>query len=148
MMDSEEFERGRAVAKAELAAGFPAVAEPVTCHNDEESELSPAAKRKREQRERDAEAGVDELRVRIGPVEAAQLAEGLEFRASGGEPYTTTEYLLTLIRRDADLIKQQREVVAKKICTHCRKPMPRGCGGVWAGELPGALPQLERALWL
>lgn len=121
---------------------------PVTRHSDEESDLSPAAKRKREQRERDAEAGVDELRVRIGPVEAAQLAEGLEFRASGGEPYTATEYLLTLIRRDADLIQQQREVVANKICEHCRKPLPRGCGGVWAGELPCALPQLKWALAL
>lgn len=121
---------------------------PVTRHSDEEGGESPAAKRKREQRERDAAAGVDELRIRIGPVEAGQLAEGLEFRASGGEPYTATEYLLTLIRRDADLIKQQREVVANKICAHCRKPMPRGCGGVWAGELPCVLPQLERALWL
>lgn len=121
---------------------------PVTRHSDEENGESPAAKRKREQRERDAAAGVDELRIRIGPVEAGQLAEGLEFRASGGEPYTATEYLLTLIRRDADLIKQQREVVANKICAHCRKPMPRGCGGVWAGELPCVLPQLERALWL
>lgn len=121
---------------------------PVTCHNDEENDLSPEAQRKREQRERDKAAGVDELRVRIGPVEAAQLAEGLEFRASGGEPYTATEYLLTLIRRDHELLQQQREVVAKKICAHCRKPMPRGCGGVWAGELPCVLPQLERALWL
>jgi hypothetical protein len=121
---------------------------PVTCHSDEESDLSPEAKRKREQRERDDAAGVVELRVRIGPVEAAKLAEGLEFRAFGAEPYTATEYLLTLIRRDHELIQQQREVVEKKICAHCRKPMPRGCGGVWAGELPCALPQLERALWL
>lgn len=121
---------------------------PVTCHSDEESELSPAAKRKREQRERDSEAGVDELRVRIGAGDAAKLAEGLAFRAFGGEPYTATEYLLTLIRRDHELLRQQREVVEKKICAHCRKPMPRGCGGVWVGELPCALPQLERALWL
>lgn len=57
---------------------------PVTCHSDDENELSPEAKRKREQRERDDAAGVVELRVRIGPVEAAKLAEGLEFRAFGG----------------------------------------------------------------
>lgn len=120
----------------------------VTRHSAEEGELSAEAIRKREQRERDKVAGVDELRVRIGPVEAAQLAEGLEFRAFGDEPYTATEYVLTLIRRDAELIKQQREVVANKICEHCRKPLPRGCGGVWAGELPCALPQLKWALAL
>ena len=134
----------RIVACVELAeeAGL------VTRHSDGESELSAEAIRKREQRERDAAAGVVELRARIGPVEAAQLAEALIFRASGAEPYTATEYVLTLIRRDADLIKQQRGVVESKSCAHCRKPMPRGCGGVWAGELPCVLPQLERALWL
>lgn len=121
---------------------------PVTRHNDQESEKSPAAIRKAEQRARDAEVGVDELRVRIGPIEAAQLAEGQQFRASGGEPYTATEYVLTLIRRDHELLQQQRGVVDGKICEHCRKPMPRGCGGVWAGELPCLIPQLERALAL
>jgi len=120
----------------------------VTRHSAEESGESAAAQRKREQRERDAAAGVVELRARIGPIEAAQLAEALVFRASGAEPYTATEYVLTLIRRDADLIKQQRGVVESKSCAHCRKPLPRGCGGVWAGELPCVLPQLERALWL
>lgn len=120
----------------------------VTRHSAEESGESAAAQRKREQRERDAAAGVVELRARIGPTEAAQLAEALIFRASGAEPYTATEYILTLIRRDADLIKQQREVVETKTCAHCRKPMPRGCGGVWAGELPCALPQLKWALAL
>lgn len=143
-MEQMEGDAARIVACVELAED----AVLVTRHGDGESELSAEAIRKRDQRERDKAAGVDELRVRIGPVEAAQLAEGLEFRASGAEPYTATEYLLTLIRRDHDLIRQQREVVAKKICAHCRKPMPRGCGGVWAGELPCVLPQLERALWL
>jgi len=124
------------------------VAEEIGLVTRHAEDLSPEAQRKREQRERDDAAGVVELRARIGPGDAAKLAEGLEFRAFGGEPYTATEYLLTLIRRDHDLILQQREVVENKICAHCRKPMPRGCGGVWAGELPCALPQLERALWL
>ncbi|TMU77481.1 hypothetical protein FGA82_17820 [Pseudomonas fluorescens] len=119
----------------------------VTRHDDEEKAKTPA-ERKRDQRERDAAAGVVELKVRVGPAEAAQLAEALIFRASGAEPYTATEYILTLIRRDADLIKQQRKVAESKICAHCRKPMPRGCGGVWAGELPCALPQLKWALAL
>lgn len=120
----------------------------VTCHNAVEMRRKAAKDRKAEQRERDAAAGVVELTVRIGPAEAAQLAEGLEFRAFGGEPYTATEYLLTLIRRDHELLQQQRGVVESKICEACRKPMPRGCGGVWAGELTCVLPQLGRALAL
>ena len=147
-MAAKEFEREVVDGIGDLSAGYRALAEAVTRHNDDEGDISAAAKRKREQRERDAAAGVVELTVRIGPAEAAQLAEGLEFRAFGAEPYTATEYLLTLIRRDHDLIRQQRGVVENKICEHCRKPMPRGCGGVWAGELPCALPQLGRALAL
>lgn len=120
----------------------------VTRHDDEEGAPKTPAERKREQRERDAAAGVVELTVRMGPAEAAQLAEGLEFRAFGDKPYTATEYLLTLIRRDHELLQQQRGVVESKICEACRKPMPRGCGGVWAGELTCVLPQLGRALAL
>jgi hypothetical protein len=119
----------------------------VTRHDDEEKAKTPA-ERKRDQRERDAAAGVVELKVRVGPAEAAQLAEGLEFRAFGGEPYTATEYLLTLIRRDNELLRQQRGIVENKICSACQKPLPRGCGGVWAGELSCALPQLKWALAL
>jgi hypothetical protein len=134
--------------EAWLAQHSPASRGGVTRHDDEDCGIKPATKRKQEQRERDVEAGVDELRVRIGPTEAAQLAEGLEFRALGGEPYTATEYLLTLIRRDNELLRQQRGVVENKICEQCRKPLPRGCGGVWAGELSCALPPLKRALEL
>lgn len=120
----------------------------VTCHSAAGMRREAAKTRKAEQRERDKVTGVDELRVRIGPAEAAQLAEGLEFRAFGDEPYTATEYLLTLIRRDNELLRQQRGIVENKICAACQKPLPRGCGGVWAGELTCALPQLKWALAL
>jgi hypothetical protein len=133
---------------AERGADVLPATESVTGHTVDENELSPTAKRKREQRERDKAAGVEVFGLKLGLAEQAMLAEGQQFRASRGKPYTATEYLLTLVRRDNELIQQQREVVANKICAHCRKPMPRGCGGVWAGDLPCALPQLERALWL
>lgn len=120
----------------------------VTGHSDEESDLSPEAQRKREQRERDKAAGVEVIELKISAAERAMLAEGQQFRAFGAAPYTATEYVLTLIRRDHELLRQQREVVERKVCEHCRKPMPRGCGGVWAGELPCLLPQLSRALEL
>lgn len=113
-----------------------------------QSEKSEAAQRKAEQRQRDAAAGVAELRVRMGPSEAAQLAESLVARGSQGEPYTATEYINTLIRRDHELLQQQRGITEKRVCEACRKALPRGCGGVWRGELTCAVPQLERAMEL
>lgn len=117
----------------------------VTGHSEPKSD---AAKRKAEQRARDEAAGIAVLEVRMGPSEAAMLATGRELRGSQGEPYTATEYINTLIRRDHELLQQQRGVVENRICEYCRKPLPRGCGGVWRGELPCAIPQLERALAL
>lgn len=117
----------------------------VTGHKAQESD---EARRKREQRERDAAAGVVETALRLGAGEAAMLAESRVERGSQGEPYTATEYINTLIRRDYELLQQQRGVVAGRICEYCRKPLPRGCGGVWRGELPCAIPPLERAMAL
>lgn len=121
---------------------------PVTGHSDEQGAESPEAKRKREQRERDAAAGVGVIAFRASAGEQAMLAESLEIRGSQGTPYTTTEYINTLIRRDNELARQQAGMIKGMICENCRKPLPRGCGGVWAGELACAKQQLDRALAL
>jgi len=113
-----------------------------------QDEKSDAAQRKAKQRAKDADAGVVELRLRMGPSEAGMLAESRVARGSQGEAYTTTEYINTLVRRDHELLQQQLGVVTGRICENCRKPLPRGCGGVWRDELPCALAQLERALEL
>ncbi|HGM4965479.1 TPA: hypothetical protein ACKP0L_003808 [Pseudomonas putida] len=118
---------------------------PVTGHSEQESD---EARRKREQRERDAAAGVVTLEVRMAASEASMLAAGREKRGSKGVPYTTTEYINTLIRRDHELLQQQLGAVIGRICENCRKPLPRGCGGVWRDEMPCALAQLERAMEL
>lgn len=118
---------------------------PVTGHDEVESD---EARRKREQRERDAASGVVEITARLGAGEAAMLAESRELRAFGGVGYTTTEYINTLIRRDHELVKQQQGIVAGRICEHCRKPLPRGCGGVWKGELPCVFKGYEFAMAL
>lgn len=120
----------------------------VTCHGDEESGLTPEAKRKRSQRERDEEAGVGVISFRASAGEQVMLAESLEIRGSQGVAYTTTEYINTLIRRDNLLARQQAGMIENMICENCRKPLPRGCGGVWAGELSCAKQQLDRALAL
>lgn len=121
---------------------------PVTRHSDEKDGRSPEAIRKAEQRARDVEAGVSELRVRLEPGVAARLALAQQIRGGQGEPYTATEYVSTLILRDLDLLQQQCESVTQKICVACRKPLPRGCAGIWKGELTCPIRHLDHALML
>ena len=120
----------------------------VTRHSAEKDARRPEAIRKAEQRLRDAQAGVGELRVRLEPGVAARLALAQQIRRGQGEPYTATEYINTLILRYLDLLQQQCESVTKKICTSCRKPLPRGCSGVWKGEITCPIRQLDHALAL
>ena len=125
-----------------------ALSDSVTRHNDERDRRRPEAIRKAQQRARDAEAGVGELRVRLEPGVASRLALAQQIRGGQGVPYTATEYVNTLILRDLDLLQQQCESVTKKICTSCRKPLPRGCSGVWKGEITCPIRQLDHALAL
>lgn len=57
-----------------LSGGF------VTCHNAEQVRRAAAAGRKAEQRARDAQAGVVELRVRLEPGVAVRLALAQQIR--------------------------------------------------------------------
>jgi hypothetical protein len=117
----------------------------VTGHTEQKSA---EALRKEEQRARDKAAGFEEIDFRFGPAELAMLREGQEVRGGLKGPYTRNEYVLTLIRRDHELLKQQRENLAYRICENCRKPLPRGCGGVWAKESLCLAAQAGRALEL
>lgn len=121
---------------------------PVTGHSDDENDLSPEAKRKREQREREKADGVEVFELKLGPAERAMLAEGQRGRGSKGVPYTATEYLKTLIRNDNRLLQQQLEKLAGRICRNCQKPLPRGCGGTWGRESRCLLSRSEIALEL
>lgn len=120
----------------------------VTGHNDDENELSPEAQRKREQREREKAAGVEVFELKMGPAERAMLAEGQAARGSKGIPYTATEYLLTLLRNDNRLLEKQRGKLEGRMCKNCQKPLPRGCGGTWAGESRCLLARSEIAMEL
>lgn len=121
----------------------------VTGHNEENiEEVSAEAQRKREQRARDEAAGIVEIDIRLGPVELAMLREGQEVRGGLSGPYSRNEYISTLIRRDNELLQQQRKALEGRICENCRKPLPRGCGGVWGRELACAVSQAGRALEL
>lgn len=92
-----------------------------------------AAKRKADQRAREKASGVQELRLPLSPGHQEMLLEGQAGRG-GEEPYTAVEYMLTLLLRDNELLKQQQGKIVGRICEQCRKPLPRGCGGVWADE--------------
>lgn len=117
----------------------------VTGHSEEKSA---DALKKAAQRERDAEAGIVEVEVRLGPLEAAMLREGQEVRGGLSGPYTRAEYIATLIRRDNELLQQQRGSLAGRLCENCRKLLPRGCGGVWANESLCLAAHAGRALEL
>lgn len=120
----------------------------VTRHNEEENELTPEARRKRDQREREKAAGVGEIRLQFSPSERAELDEGRVGRGSQGEPYTTTEYIKTLIRNDVMRLRNERKKLDGRVCKNCQKPLPRGCGGTWGGEALCLLARSEIALAL
>lgn len=134
--------------RAEVAVGLVGCLI-VTGHNEESAEeLSPEARRKREQRERDEANGFEEIPIRLGPVELVMLREGQEVRGGLSGRYSRNEYIATLIRRDNELLQQQRQALEGRICENCLKPLPRGCGGVWGRELACAVSQAGRALEL
>ncbi|MFJ7286354.1 hypothetical protein [Pseudomonas sp. NPDC099000] len=117
----------------------------VTGHADD---LSPEAKRKRDQREREKAEGVEVFELKLGPAERSMLAEGQRFRGSKGVRYTATEYLSTLIRNDNRLLQDQLGKLAGRTCKNCQKLLPRGCGGVWGREQRCLLARSEIALEL
>ncbi|EOG5640771.1 hypothetical protein ACRCP3_26875 [Pseudomonas aeruginosa] len=118
----------------------------MTGHSDED--VSPEALRKREQRDRDEALGIKEIEVRMGAGEVAMLEEGRRARAGSDKPYSRTEYINTLIRRDNELLRQQLGKLEGRICEACRKPLPRGCGGVWGWDAGCVRTAADRALEL
>lgn len=120
----------------------------VTGHGEDESDLSPEAQRKREQREREKAAGVEVFGLKLSPYERAELDEGRAGRGSQGEPYTTTEYIKTLIRNDVKRLRHEQGKLAGRICKNCQKELPRGCGGTWGREARCLLARSEIALAL
>ena len=120
----------------------------VTGHAEDEDDLSPEAKRKREQREREKAAGVEVIELKFSPYEKAEMDEGRVGRGSKGKPYTATEYIKTLVRRDVEKLRHELGKLDGRICKNCQKPLPRGCGGVWGKEALCLLARSEVALEL
>lgn len=109
----------------------------MTRHSAEKKAKPTPAERKAKQRAKDEAAGIGEVRVMFGPLELEQLAENCAGRGGSDGPYTQSEYLKTLVRRDNELLKQQEGLIAGRMCEQCRKPLPQGCGGFWLHEMAG-----------
>ena len=111
-------------------------------------EKSPEAIRKEESRARQAEAGFGTFEVTLGPNEALMFKELREQRGGAAGPYTVKEYMATAIRRDYELLRQQLGKVEGRVCENCRKPLPRGCGGLWSEEGECMRARLDRGIAL
>lgn len=120
----------------------------VTGHASDEDGLRPEAGRKRKQREREKAAGVDVIELKFSPYERAEMDEGRAGRGSQGKPYTTTEYIKTLVRRDVEKLRIELKKLDGRVCKNCQKPLPRGCGHVWGKEALCLLARSEAALEL
>lgn len=112
-------------------------------------ERSPEAIRQERHRQRLEKLGIKVVEVQLGQGERQMLDEARTARGGSDGPYSVAEYLATLIRRDHELLQQQRGELEGRICEACRKPLPRGCGGVWASETSTCrFAQVEQAMQL
>lgn len=89
--------------------------------------VSDATRRKQRQRERDAALGITVAQVPLSIFQRQQLLESCITRGGIRGPYDVTEYITTLIRRDAE--KLQRDMSQLGKCGHCDRILPEGCGG-------------------
>ena len=93
-----------------------------------------AAQRKGEQRSREAALGIKRVEVRLSARERDQLETLRHARAGSGEPYSTDEYISTLLRRDWERWQQQQAELNGQTCPNCDCALPEGCGGTFKGN--------------
>ncbi len=106
--------------------------EPSVTRNDP---VKPGTKRQRKNRAKLKAGGIKEVRFKLRPAIAAELAESMAARSGVGEPYEMEEYLVALIREDAARLKGQIADAQKYPCQQCGKVLPEGCKGAFKGEL-------------
>ena len=96
--------------------------------------MNDATKRKQAQRARRAALGIKRVEVALSERERQQLDHLRIARAGSGEPYSTDEYISTLIRRDWEKWQEQEAELKTKTCQHCECQLPTGCGGAFTGQ--------------
>ncbi len=110
--------------------------------------MNPATKRKRDQRQRNAALGITRVEVRMSERERQQLETLRIARAGSGKPYSSDEYISTLIRRDWERWLEQEATLKTSTCQHCGHALPRGCSGTYKGEAACWLTSGERTIAL
>lgn len=110
---------------------------------------SAEAIRQERHRQRLEAMGIKVVEVQLGNGERQMLDEARAARGGLDGPYSVAEYLATLIRRDHELLQQELGALEGRVCGACRKPLPRGCGGIWRSETSTCLrAQADRGLLL
>lgn len=99
-----------------------------------EEQETKAPNRKAAQRERDRQAGVKRVELRLPAALAEKLENGMVVRGAGLGPYGIQEYIETLIEMDAERLALQLEQLAQVPCEYCGLALPEGCGGSFKGE--------------
>ncbi|MEO9655924.1 hypothetical protein [Marinomonas sp.] len=95
-----------------------------------------ATKRQQEKRAKDkeryADMGIQEVRIKLSQTERDSLEELRLFR--GG--YDVNEYIATLIRRDSERMQEEKKSLGT--CEFCHEPLPMGCkNGVGSARFKG-----------
>ncbi|NYA43235.1 hypothetical protein HZI31_07955 [Serratia fonticola] len=98
-----------------------------------------ATERKRIQRQRDKDAGITTITLRVDSQEMAMLLEGCAERRIARQPYEVTEYLIGLIRQDNKLLHKQ--------LTNLRKSSCGKCGDIPPGDPNGCCLQGDSKCW-
>ncbi|GKQ98883.1 hypothetical protein [Aeromonas hydrophila] len=96
--------------------------------------MNQATKRKQLQRARRAALGIKRVEVALSERERQQLDHLRIARAGNGEPYSSDEYISTLIRRDWECWLEQETALKMQTCQHCDCELPTGCGGTFKGQ--------------
>lgn len=68
------------------------------------------------------------IAITVTPAQLEQLNHSRAVRGGLTGVYDINEYILTLIRRDAQ--KLERDLSQLGVCASCGVQLPRGCGGV------------------
>lgn len=96
--------------------------------------MNQATKRKQQQRARRAALGIKRVEVALSERERQQLETLRIARAGSGEPYSSDEYISTLIRRDWERWLEQEAELQKQTCQNCECQLPTGCRGAFKGQ--------------
>jgi hypothetical protein len=95
-----------------------------------------AAERAKKSRDKRKSFGEKEVRLKLSNDEFEMLEKMCKLRAPCLEPYTPSDYLVTLFRQLLPLDHKQYHLQAKAlgVCDGCNAVLPSGCNGTFKGQ--------------